>query len=449
MMIIHTSFDERESIVEFTKEEHDSIMNFILAAEKAHDFNIETKYSSFNRYDNDDYLFMAYLINDISNKYCDAYADPTRRKWQEGYKAPPYIHVEIFEGQDCELEPDGIGVIYKDKKINMSVSGPLPNGCYCLNIDRYFLLRYIDFLRRIFDDNSEMTITIPGKGRFTIPLKKSIYNTSGFQRLFHTRTDLISDLYMLSFRAVVMHEFAHVMNGHGLLKKADAAYADQREIRICAEQNADDSAMRWLLAEPLYDGIDGNSHNYNLEHTRKRLKEIWAIRVFAFYLALSWQHRDDDRVWKEETLQSFKDDPKKIHPLYQFRLYNILRRAIILLSAITEREDCRSYKTSDGKPIDEALITETMREAMDYVNSLESCFDSAYGEEIRTVEQIMKDNLKGNNGSLQADVKRIPYAPPFFDKAAMEEICSIRDRWPELKARLEAVGHYSKLYETI
>jgi len=451
--------------------------------------------------------------------------NPINQIWREGYKAPPYIHIVMNEEHALKPKEDDKGYIVDDKRLNMGINGPDENENYTLIIQRYYFLRFIQFLGEIFDDNQAIvlkplseheermpwgekrrvtrdelleigaqfleqgsetigrwyqekaqsicegqTILLPfpaflkcgnenentylgmweySENGLELQLKKKIYNTSGFARHFTARNDLIADLFINGFRAVFTHEFAHVINGHGLLMKNEAAYASQRTVRLCAEQNADDTAMRILLSEPLYDGIDGNPHNYTLIHTRDALKNQWALRIFSYYLILSWAFRYEDRIWKSEVLDEYRADAKRQHPLYQFRLYNIIRRANLLLPAIVERKDCSDLRTCDGKPVDNDLVRETLWLANDYINSFESSFEASLGDDQRTIIQMLTDSIKIESVSFQSDISKIPYAPPLYDDEAMKEVGAIRQTWPELKKHLEASGTYALLFDTI
>jgi len=301
------------------------------------------------------------------------------------------------------------------------------------------------------EDNTEEFLGIVeySDNGLEMPMKKRIFITSGFARHFDTRNDLIADLFMNAFRAVFTHEFAHVINGHGLLGKNDTAYASQRIVRICAEQNADDTAMRILLTELLFERIDGAAHNSILALSYENLKEQWALRIFSFYLILSWAFRKEDRVWRSEVLDDYKMNQGRRHPLYQFRLYNIIRRAAQLLPDIIECKEYANLVTRDGMPIDIGLVVGTLQLAMDYVNSFESSFEASLGEDQRTIMQMLKDSIKMERNSFQSDLSKVPYAPPLYDDSARAEVEAIRQAWPELKRHLEVSGTYARLSDTI
>ena len=48
-----------------------------------------------------------------------------------------------------------------DKKLNMGVKPPLPNGTCRLEFDYYWLKQYLKFLQTIFDSNEEIVVELP------------------------------------------------------------------------------------------------------------------------------------------------------------------------------------------------------------------------------------------------------------------------------------------------
>ena len=223
-----------------------------------------------------------------------------------------------------------------------------------------------------------------------------------------------------------------------------------RDFFICAEQNADDTVVRWMLTEPLFEGIDGTPHNYRLKYTREELRDEVALRAFSFYLNLSWAFREDERVWRQSTLDEYFNNPRQRHPLYQFRLYNafVNRTAAILLGMI-DLNNGHNFITAEGKTVDEALVHEIYSLIFDYILSLESCFDISYEEDERDWLHAIQDSMRSSHMKLPLDPLKLPYAPPFFDDAAKAEVERIRGLWPRVKRTLEASGTYAKLYESI
>lgn len=526
-MIIHLEYGERNSVIEFSKENHDKIKAFAAEQDSKYGFILSQRYTSANSYDCDDYLFIVWILNQIVESYNRMNFIPQTSRWREGYKEVPYIHVELYEGNNLDLV-DGI-LTPNDKKLEIRVNGPNSSGCYTLWLDRYYLLRYIQFLHQIFDDNQELftdiscgvtcnngeyipaenvfdsvtgvskdtlllyalrlkaqgandpgtalfnyAITLPEdavvsppgiaiinnefqglifpdshRNGFTIPLKKQIFNTSGFARYFEKRNDLISEVFIESFLAIIAHEFSHVANGHCLLGGKDPDYANQKHIRICAEQNADDTAVRLRLSEPLFHGIDGNPHNQHLEYSSDELIHMWALRGFSMHLGLSWMYRGTDRIWNSDTLKNYLQDRKVQHPLYQFRTYNTIQRMTNFLSGLPDFTSSNQLITVDNKPVDHQMVNAAIYQAWDMINSFEACFEISYGEDERSLKELLRESWQVETKTLPTETNKVPYLMPVFNQATMNEVNMIYDTWPELKQRLEENGTYSMLYTSI
>lgn len=526
-MIIHREYGDRNSIIEFSSENHETVKKFAIEQDSKHGFTLSTRYSSANSYECDDYLFIVWLVHQIVESYNRMNYTPQIGHWRKGYKKVPYIHVELFEGNTLDMI-DGI-LIPNDKRLNIRINGPNPNGCYTLWMDRNYLLRYIQFLHQIFDDNQELFVDLssgitydngehgtienvfattdcvskndlllqalrlqaqgaddPGtallnyalslpnnavvqrpaivfindqfqglifpdekRSGLTIPLKKTIFNTSGFANCFDNRNDFIIEVFEESFLSIIAHEFSHVANGHCLLGSIDPDYANQKHIRVCAEQNADDTAIRLRLSDPLFHGIDGNPHNYHLAYSADELIHIWSVRSFAMHLGLSWMYRGEDRVWSEGTLENYLQDRKIQHPLYQFRTYNSIQRMVNFLSGIPDFTAPAQFVDKNGKVIDNHVVKTAIETALDMINSFESCFEISYGQEERSLEDLLRESWRVEAHSIPKEVQKVPYLMPVFDQATMDEVTKIYETWPELKQRLEDCGAYSMLYASI
>lgn len=523
-MIIHVEYGDRNSIIEFDEYEHNQLRNYAIQQDQLHGFDVSDE----RKYNNDDYLYVVSLVQEVVNAYYGMNFIPQTGQWRDGYREVPYIHVELFDG--CAMQIiDGLWVP-NDKGLVVQVYGPDTNDCYTLRMDRNYLLRYIQFLQQIFDKNQELFTdlskqkvtfedghtgfaadgmaaserlskneillqalrlqqqgaTEPGdamvnyalsladddrvfmpnvvfvnnhfdglafydekrKG-LSIPLKKPIYNTSGFSKYFWGRNDLISQIFEESLLAVIAHEFSHVANGHCLLARNKPDYANQKNIRICAEQNADDSAIRLQMSEPLFHGKSGNPHDYELAYSARELIELWSVRGFSMYLSLSWIYRGEDREWDDRTLEGYLKDTKIKHPLYQFRTFSSINRIINHLSGVLSFEESKMFKTADGCPVDEGLIKKAVNKTMDLINSFESCFEICYGEEERSLAELLDQSWKVERNTVPTESQKVPYCMPILSHQANEEIKTIMETWPELKRILEESGSYSMLYDTI
>ena len=107
-------------------------------------FDLEKKYHFLNNYENDDYLFVADLLEDVRNIHKKIYYDAVNDIWIRGNLEIPYIHLEFCE-EDVFLKDENQNPVFDengmfipdDRKLNMGVEKPLPNGTHILK----FLLR--------------------------------------------------------------------------------------------------------------------------------------------------------------------------------------------------------------------------------------------------------------------------------------------------------------------
>ena len=245
----------------------------------------------------------------------------------------------------------------------------------------------------------------------------------------------------------IYHEFFHIANGHGLLSEADPDYVAQKDIMICAEQNADDSAIRMMVCELLFDTADGNPASATLKYTRSELIQKWSIRIFASYLILSWAHRGDDRIWSKSLLDNYIADREANHPIYQFRTYNILNRAFQLLENIVQQSEMR-MTTVEGLPINEHVIQQTIDKTKDLLNSFEASFRITY-KDTRPMEERILESWKVEKSSIPQIPQEVPFLMVSMMNRAAEEAERIRQTWPGLQNRLSEVGAYNVRFSSI
>lgn len=113
-----------------------------------------------NSYQNDDYLFVAGLLQEVRDIHKKIYYDVQHSKWVRGNSEIPYIQLNFIERPAMKRDEFG-NWIPDDKKLNMGVKAPLPNGAYQLEFNYYWLKQYMKFLQTIFDSNEELVYEIP------------------------------------------------------------------------------------------------------------------------------------------------------------------------------------------------------------------------------------------------------------------------------------------------
>lgn len=479
---------ERESVVKKLKE-----------MDSAHGF-IPDKSCYANSYENDDYLFVADMLQDVRELHKKIYFDPQKQEWIRGNREIPYIHLDFVERGSFEYDKDG-NCVPNDKSLNMGVGKPNENGSHILSFNYYWLRRYLRFLQIVFDDNEDevfdlsdvptqkiekktkqellaVVISLQNHGlqdqaewlkmyinsfsndtivapilthmniggnkkfvwgffdesgtKFRIPMKKTIYNTSGFADLFYNRTSIVSEIFVNSLKMILAHETAHVARGHWLLRQNEPEYSQSRNVMMNCEINADWTAAYWLLNELLYDTIDGNPHSRMIAYKRSTLIYLWAVRIFAAYLSVSWFSRNEDREWTEDTLKDFLKDEEATHPIYQFRLFCMLNKIKEQLDHMEKTSEQASHfmLTADNYHIDKSVYEEVWKKACDMIFSFEYAFRACWNEDKRESIDKIFDGLHIINSAEQRN-KNVPFYMCYMQEA-QKELETYESQWGEI-----------------
>ena len=116
------------SISEIFGDEQESVAKKLKEMDNAHGF-IPKKSCYANSYDNDDYLFVADMLQDIRELHKTIYFDPNKQEWIKGNRELPYIHLDFMEGGSFEYDKDG-NCVPSDKSLNMGVGKPNEDGSH-------------------------------------------------------------------------------------------------------------------------------------------------------------------------------------------------------------------------------------------------------------------------------------------------------------------------------
>lgn len=475
------------------------------------------KTSYVNSYQNDDYLFVAGLLQEVRDIHKKTYYDVSSSKWIRGHSEIPYIHLDFVERPTLKQDEFG-NWISDDKQLNMGVKPPLPNGTYRLEFDYYWLKQYLKFLQTIFDSNEEIVVEFPDdvpqstpqyktrsevlsiarhierfglreqadalrlyansginpekmpepcltfleeKGErklitwcffgedgqsFTMPMKKSIYNTSGFAELFERRVELVSELFILSVKMKLAHETAHVARGHWNLREKEPEYSQTRNVMMNCEINADWTAAIWMINELLYDTVTDDPQYPVLAYKRKDLIYLWSVRILAVYLSQSWIERNEDRVWTEKTISDFVEKSSATHPIYQFRLFCTLNHIKEHLDHMAKqnKKDGYALRTADNTPLDEKLFTQVWERACDMIFSFEYAFRACWNTDERTSLEKLREGLYIVEKAAPKSEAEVPFFMCYMDDAK-KELEDYERQWPEILAKLREYGMYFKM----
>ena len=273
---------------------------------------------------------------------------------------------------------------------------------------------------------------------YSIPAKKGIYNTSAFAPLFNERNELIHDIFSNTIKFVLGHETAHVARGHWKLRVKEPKFSYLRNVMMNCELNADWTAAHWLIDELLYITASGNLYDPVLKFSKDKLIYYWAVRIFSCYLGLSWVYRED-REWKKDIITTFRSDMKATHPIFNFRLYNLLGKVKNHLNNdyILKRQEV-TIKSVDGYELNE-IAKEAWDKACDMIMSFETAFRISWNEDERDMLKKLKDSLYIDNKSRPDSKERIPFMLAYF-KEAQDEFAGYEKLWPTIYSKLILYG---------
>ena len=508
--------DEHDTLVQLSKEDHESLAKELEGLDSKWGITLN-KISCFNSYQNDDYLFIAGLLQEVRNIHKKIYYDASSSKWIREHSEVPYIHLDFVERPALKKDEFG-NWVPDDKKLNMGVKPPLLNGAYRLEFDYYWLKQYLKFLQMIFDSNEEIVVELPddlprsapqyktrsevlsmareveqaglreqaeilriyansginpeklpepcltflneadeqkmitvgvfGKdgSSFKIPMKKTIYNTSGFAYLFERRVELVTELFISSIKMILAHETAHVARGHWNLRIKEPEYSQTRNVMLNCEINADWTAAFWILNELLYDTVTDDPQFPILAYKRKDLIYLWSVRILAIYVSLSWIERNEDRIWTENTISEFTMKSNATHPIYQFRLFCTLNHIKEHLDHMAEQSKRYSYavRTVDNTPLDEDLFSQVWERACDMIFSFEYAFRACWNTDERASLEKIRDGLYIVEKAAPESDREIPFFMCYMD-AAQKELEAYEKQWPEILEKLRIYGMYFKM----
>lgn len=510
--------DYRPSVIEIPPEERSRVAEKLKALDAKWHLDMNRSCQE-NSYDNDDYLFVADLLNDIRMLHKTIYFDPRKRRWIRGNREIPYIHLDFVNEPAVKKDEWGV-FVPDDKRLNAGVCPPNPNGTHNLWFNYYWLKRYLVFLQTVFDSNEEEVFTLPPEANvpeqveyktkaeivaiaedlrskglqeqaqslmiyansflncdkmemphlaflrvtgeeqvvvwsfydeetksFKIPMKKAIYNTSGFARLFEERNALVSELFINSLKMILAHETAHIARGHWLLRKSEPEYAGQRNVMMNCEINADWTAANWLLNELLYDTADADPHSNVLAYTKEVLIHLMSVRILAIYLSLSWMQQDEgDRHWTAETLKEFVEKDEATHPIYQFRLFCVLNKIKEQLDHMAKQNKKDNYAliTADRKPLCKEMFDEIWRRACDMIFSFEYAFRACWQEDARGSLEKIRDGLCITENPMPDQKEKVPFLICYMQRA-YDELVQYEKQWPEIRAKLRKNGMFFRM----
>ena len=150
--------EERETVIEIKNyDSKEKAVDRLQALDAKWGFDLGKSYSYLNRYENDDYLFCADLLQDVAEIHRKIYFDPSKGQWIRGCYDIPYCHF-MFEEKGAYRKTAKGTIEVDDAALNMGVKEPTDNGSHIIYFNYYWLRQYVLFLQTVFDDNEELII---------------------------------------------------------------------------------------------------------------------------------------------------------------------------------------------------------------------------------------------------------------------------------------------------
>lgn len=458
--------------------------------------------NSLNNYGFNDYLIVGAMIQSIRSTHHTTYYNPYEEKWIDGNSEIPYIHLVFVEEpveEDRQLNAgvkppltngahklhfnyywlqQYIGFLQRFFDTNEELFIDIPpehteeledytdySGLLMIALQlkesnavqqSKALMKYAESVK---DDTKilkphlcvlnikepeihEMIWGFYDKERqgISIPLKQHIYKTSGFASLFYKRNSFISDVFFYSLEYILGHEVAHVARGHWNLRVKEKDYSLQRNVMMNCEINADWTSAHWMLNKFLYDTANGEPYSPVIRLTRDELIYSMSVMIFSCYLSQSWAYRED-REWSDSDLSDFIDKMTATHPIYNFRVNNILGRIKQhIVDDFINKDREKVLQTKDGAPFGETTLL-AFDKAVDMVLSFESAFKVNWNEDERDYQQKLHDSICFEIESRPEKEELIPFMMA-FRKQAQEELDRYEQIWPEVLEKLRKHGMY-------
>ena len=399
---------------------------------------VSEKDGCWNSIKNDDYLFIKDIIYSIQRIHRNTFFDSATHQWIKGNRELPYIEVIICDGSIKELGANYITKynefgwpVIKDKSLVCNATEE--NSRYTLRVDQYWFPEYIRFLRNIFDENEELTIS---SATFiqNISLKKSIYLTAGFEKWFDERALLVGTLFYYSIWVILGHEMAHVARRHTTVNKRDNAFYEEHAPLF--ELDADLYASRWLIDESFF--TEEAPTSLMLPYFESDFVDELSLKLFAMYLACTWMDIGESRSWSRYAIWKGISS-QATHPPYQLRAFNIFNQSIQYLHNWTGN---KVFFVGDKH----SLTTETVAAIYHNTASMVQSFESAVNFSLngkRTTEEKLHDQIDQNDLFEMFSTKN----DMFFDsnrKAVYEEMQPYYDQMYLLTQKLNNYNLYRR-----
>ncbi|PXX50781.1 hypothetical protein DFR60_11172 [Hungatella effluvii] len=429
-LMFNSPFAGKENVASFSKDKMNELKQYIEQLDQKHQVGL-VKEDDLTSYNNPDFLWLSYELNRMRLRYNTSQRNPYTREVLPGHSQIPYVHICL------NALAMSVSSLYPKSTLNEYKSSLKEH--YVVEFELPFLKKYMEFLSGLFDDNPQI---IDKNKRVVYQFKAPIYRKSPFAAMFDYRHEIPAVIFHQSVLMLLSHELAHIGNGHLKLIASDNAYGLSQDVLRACENDADCTALCWLLGSRILD-VEGTCLEISADDYIKEL----ALAICSVYMLLSWSYDKDHRKWNVESIN------KKAHFPASVRAYNMLNLAYSRLLKIGEWCERDGIVTSDKVKIDKAFTEKAFSLGMEMIRAFDRTFfmKHAHTEEVcelfdkgeaREVYQMVVQEL--SEGSVDVGI-----ADTFYmigcTKEAQAELKKIHELWPEVRSRLQKVNPYCQL----
>ena len=410
------------------------LKNYISSVDNFYGRNI-VRSDWLNSYDNPDYLWLAYELENIRQMYNKSQCNPETGCVLPGRGQIPYVQIHLTQNamSDCDVYPSSTLNEY-DSEIN-------PH--YVIRFEHSFLKAFLNYLFAIFDDNPQQFITHKGVNHVLYQHKAPIYRQVPFNKYFDCRHDLPGIMIHKAVQMLLAHELAHVGGGHLDLKTTDPEYGKLRDTVLVEEDDADAQAICWVMGIRFLE-----APGTQLEITLDDLYQEMALSVFSIYMLFTWNYSKDMRIWSDSVMEKYHRSNQD-HLPYQLRAFNLINICCSRMEKLGIWSERDQIISADGKPITAIFMNDAFREALNMIDAFERSFHMFYAhtENIYELalneefEELRRACMQEYNAPSFLTKENIPWLLGYED-AAQEELERLHNLWPEVRAKLIANGTY-------
>lgn len=382
-----------------------------------------------NSYDNPDYLWLAYELENIRQMYNKSQIIPETGTVIPGHGQIPYVQIRLTQNASSDFD------VYPKSTLNAYGNQKAPH--YVVEFEHSFLKAFLAFLFAVFDDNPQQLITHEGKNYVLYQHRAPIYRQVPFNKYFVNRHDLPGIMLHKAVQMLLAHELAHIGGGHLDLKVNNPEYGNRRDTILVEEDDADAQAICWVLGIRYLEAPANQ-----LEITLDDFFQEMSLTVFSIYILFTWNYSKDTRIWSDSVMEKYHASNQD-HLPYQLRAYNLINLCCIRMEKLGIWSERDHIVSADGKLITSTFMKEAFNEALKMIDAFERSYHMFYAHTENIYELALNEEyvelhkicMQEQNIPCSLAREHIPWLLG-FEKAAQEELKRLHDLWPDVRDKL-------------